>query len=75
MAEPCIPTLVQSSKSSEWFIVTSWHKKDHPKTKYNVTPQIQHIIETSVNNFVQYMREQVAKGELESSTSHNTEGN
>jgi hypothetical protein len=61
MAEQCIPTLVQNSTTNEWYIVTSWHKKDHPKTKYNVTPQMHHVIGNAIEQFVKHIEAEAKK--------------
>lgn len=61
MAQQCIPALVQNSGTNEWYIVTSWHKKDHPKTKYNITKQMHHIIGSAIEQFVQHVESEAKK--------------
>jgi len=63
MAEQCTPILVQNSKTNEWYIVTSWHKPGHPKTKYNITGQIHHVIGNAIELFVKHMEAEAKKVE------------
>lgn len=63
MAEQCAPTLVQNSQTNEWYIVTSWHKKDHPKTKYNITSQMHHVIGSAIEQFVKHVEAEAKKVE------------
>jgi hypothetical protein len=65
MAEQCTPTLVQNAQTNEWYIVTSWHKKDHPKTKYNITNQMHHIIGSAIEQFVRHVESEAKKLESE----------
>ncbi|GEM_PF-3180299 len=61
MAIQCNPTLIQNSQTNEWYIVTSWHKKGHPKTKYNITPQMHHVIGTAIDSFVKHVEAEAKK--------------
>ena len=69
MAEQCIPTIVQNRDTNGWFIVTSWHKKDHPKTKYNITHQMHHIIGEVIEQFVKNVEAEAKKAPETEATS------
>lgn len=68
MAQQCIPTLVQNSVTNEWYIVTSWHKKDHPKTKYNITSQMHHVIGSAIEQFMKHMETEATEATKVSET-------
>lgn len=63
MATQSTPVLAQNQTTKRWYVVTSWHKPGHPKTKYDVTDQIHKIQMATIEGFVKHMEEEAKKQE------------